>query len=227
MTAARRSRLRQRFGPEYDRLVSEQHSQRKAQSELADRERRVQGLGIRPLSAASRADYAAQWAAIQEMFVDEPAKAVAKGQLLVVAAMNERGYPTEDPDQMAADLSVRHANAVDHYRSARAITGRVAAGTTSTEPLRQAMIHYRELFGELLGERVGTRGALPDARSADPAAVQSAAAERVAGPPVAGPPADAQPAAPETEVPANGTADGRGESANQLNDEPIQSTQRR
>jgi hypothetical protein len=204
MAAARRRRLQQRFGPEYDRLVSEQHSQRKAQAELADRERRVQGLDIRPLSAASRAGYAAQWTGIQERFVDEPAEAAANGQLLVVTVMNERGYPTDDPDQMAADLSVGYANVLDHYRSARGISADAAAGTASTEDLRQAMIHYRELFGELLGERVGTRDSLPDARSAEPAAAQSAPVDDAAV-----------------------TADDASESAGQLRDEPIQPTQRR
>ncbi len=200
----RRRRLQQRFGPEYDRLVSEQHSQRKAEAELADRERRVRALDIRPLSAASRADYAAQWTGIQEQFVDEPAAAAAKGQLLVVTVMNERGYPTDDPDQMAADLSVGHANALDHYRSARGISDKAVAGTASTEDLRQAVIHYRELFGELLGERVGTRDSLPDARAAEPAAAQ---------------PAPVDEAAP--------TADDASESAGQLRDVPIQPSQRR
>lgn len=203
MAATRRRRLRQRFGLEYDRLVSEQHSRRKAQAELADRERRVQGLDIRPLSAASRADYAAQWTGIQEQFVDEPADAAAQAQLLVVTVMNERGYPTGDPDQMAADLSVGHANMLDHYRSARGISEQAAAGTASTEDLRQAVIHYRELFGELLGERAGMRDLLPDARSAEPAAAQPA-------------PVDAAAA-----------ADDGGESAGQLRAEPIQPSQRR
>jgi hypothetical protein len=222
VAAARRRKLQLRFGSEYDRLVSEHHSQRKARAELADRERRVQGLGIRPLSAASRAGYATQWMVVQQQFVDEPGQAVGKGQLLVVAVMNERGYPTEDPEQMVADLSVGHANALDHYRSARGISADAAAGTASTEDLRQAMIHYREMFGELLGERVGTRDALPSAHSTDPVAAQGAAAERVAAPAVAAPPA-----VPETAVPANGTADVRGESASQQSEEPIQPTQRR
>ena len=103
----RRRRLQHRFGPEYDRLAGERDSKRKAESELAGRERRVRGLDIQPLADSARAAYALRWATIQEQFVDTPEHAVASSQLLVTAVVGELGYPSEDPDQMLADLSVR------------------------------------------------------------------------------------------------------------------------
>ncbi len=152
MAAARRRRLQQRFGPEYDRLVDERDSKRKAEAELSERERRVQGLDIRPLAPSARAEYANRWAGLQERFVDQPAEAVAASQVLVVAVMTERGYPAEHRDQVLADLSVEHAKTLGHYRAAEQISQAAAAGTASTEDLRQAMIHYRALFRELLGD---------------------------------------------------------------------------
>ena len=154
--ARRRRRLRQRFGPEYDRLASERDSKRKAESELTGRERRVDGLDIQPLTESARAGYALQWAGIQEQFVDTPADAVASSQLLVVAVMTELGYPAEDPDQMLADLSVEHAATLGHFRAAEQTSRSAAAGTASTEDLRLAMIDYRALFRDLVGETAGT-----------------------------------------------------------------------
>jgi len=151
ISQARRRRLRGRFGPEYDRVVEESDSRRKAESELTQRERRVRDLDIRPLDPASRARYADQWTAIQEQFVDRPQEAVAEGQLLIVTVMTDRGYPTEQEDQVLADLSVEHAETLGHYRAASQISAQAAAGTASTEELRQAMIHYRVLFQDLLG----------------------------------------------------------------------------
>ena len=152
MAAARRRRLQQRFGPEYDRLVGEHDSKLKAESELAERQRRVRALDIRPLTPSARAAYADRWGAIQERFVDVPVEAVRESQVLVVAVMSERGYPAEHGDQVLADLSVEHAQTLDRYRTAEEISASAAAGTASTEDLRQAMIHYRALFRELLGE---------------------------------------------------------------------------
>jgi hypothetical protein len=152
IAAARRRRLRQRFGPEYDRLVGKRDSKRKAESELVGRERRVRGLDIQPLTNSARAGYAEQWAATQERFVDAPADAAAASQLLVAAVMTERGYPTEHQDQILADLSVEHANTLDRYRAAEKVSESAASGEASTEDLRLAMIHYRALFRDLLGE---------------------------------------------------------------------------
>jgi hypothetical protein len=165
MAVTRRRRLQQRFGPEYDRLVGERDSKRKAEAELTERERRVQELDIRPLTESARAGYARQWATLQEQFVDAPVDAVASSQVLVAAVMNERGYPTENRDQVLADLSVEHATTLDHFRAAEKISSSAAAGTASTEDLRQAMIHYRSLFRELLGEAADT----PSMQQAGPA----------------------------------------------------------
>jgi hypothetical protein len=148
----RRRRLQHRFGPEYDRLAGERDSKRKADSELAGRERRVHGLDIQPLTDSARAAYALQWAAIQEEFVDTPEDAVASSQALVVAVMSKLGYPAEDPDQMLADLSVEHATTLDHYRAAEQTSRNAVAGTATTEDLRLAMIDYRALFRDLVGE---------------------------------------------------------------------------
>jgi hypothetical protein len=148
----RRRRLQQRFGPEYDRAVERADSRHEAEAELAEREKRVRGLDIRPLDPAARDRYASQWMAVQEQFVDSPAHSVTSGQALITAVMAERGYPTEDPDQIEADLSVEHAATIDQFRTAQELSGRAAAGTASTEDLRLAMVHYRTLFRDLLGE---------------------------------------------------------------------------
>lgn len=159
MAVMRRRRLRQRFGPEYDRLAGERDSKLKADTELTERERRVQSLDIRPLTATARAGYTGQWAAIQEQFVDMPADAVTASQVLVVEVMNERGYPTQDPDQALADLSVGHSDVLDRYRAAQEISVTAAAGMASTEDLRQALTHYRALLRDLLGEPAEGSGA--------------------------------------------------------------------
>lgn len=153
--SARRRRLKERFGPEYDRLVADQQSQRKAEAELASRERRVRSLDIRPLTAAARTEYTTQWASIQERFVDEPASAVSQAQQLVTAVLQDRGYPTEGYEQILADLSVEHARNLEHYRAANALSDSAANGSASTEDMRQAMIHYREMFDDLLGDQAG------------------------------------------------------------------------
>jgi FtsZ-interacting cell division protein ZipA len=155
MAAARRRRLQQRFGPEYDRVTQEQKSQLKAESELASRERRVKSLDIRPLSAQAQAEYAGRWATIQEQFVDQPEASVAQAQDLVNTVMRDRGYPVEGHDQTMADLSVEHAGTLEQYRSAHTISESAAAGQASTEELRQAMVHYRALFSDLLGAPAG------------------------------------------------------------------------
>ena len=146
----RRHRLQQKFGPEYDRAVSEHGSRREAEAELAGRERHVRELDIRPLSPSARSQYMSEWTAVQEQFVDAPQTAVTGAQTLVSAVMKDRGYPTEPYDQTVADLSVEHASTLDHFRAAHDISRNAA--TASTEDLRQAMVHYRALFAGLLGE---------------------------------------------------------------------------
>jgi hypothetical protein len=150
--AIRRRRLQQQFGPEYERVLSEQDSRLRAEAELTDRQRRVRSLDIKPLSDAARQQYSARWLAVQETFVDAPQRAVLEAYDLVTSVMTERGYPIEDDDQMQADLSVDHAETVSHFRAARQITSTAAEGNAQTEDLRQALIHYRALFSDLLGE---------------------------------------------------------------------------
>ncbi|WP_219462984.1 hypothetical protein [Nonomuraea rhizosphaerae] len=156
MQQQRRSRLRARFGPEYERLMAEHDNKRDAEQELIAREQRHAELDIRPLPEESRDAYANRWIEVQERFVDAPAFAVTEADQLVTSVMAERGYPTENFEQKVSDLSVGHASTIDHYRTAHEISGRAARKEASTEDLRQAMVHYRALFEELLQET--TRG---------------------------------------------------------------------
>jgi hypothetical protein len=147
----RRSRhLRETFGPEYDRVVQERGDPSKAEAELFHREKRVQSFSIKPLSRETRRQYAEEWAAVQRRFVDDPTMAVTEADGLVNRVMNARGYPMADFEQRAADISVTHPAVVENYRSARAIVQRHSRGEAGTEDLRQAMVHYRFLFAEML-----------------------------------------------------------------------------
>ncbi|GAA1603853.1 hypothetical protein [Actinoplanes couchii] len=150
--AARRRRLRQTFGPEYDRVVADTGSRSEAEKELLERTKRHAQLELTPLSAESRARYAAAWEEVQIRFVDNPGEAVATADELVTRLIAERGYPTGDYDERLADLSVEHAATLEHYRDAHEISRRSKAGEAATEDLRQALVHYRALFAELLGE---------------------------------------------------------------------------
>ena len=147
-----RRRLRERFGPEYDHAVERHGSTREAEQELRAREQRHHELRIRPLDPAVRDRHRADWQRVQEHFVDSPQAAVAEADALLVLVMKSRGYPTEDYEQQIADLSVEHAGTLDRYRAAHDIRGRSDAGHATTEDLRQAMVHYRTLFAELLGD---------------------------------------------------------------------------
>ncbi|MFI6231100.1 hypothetical protein ACIBCR_27755 [Micromonospora echinospora] len=151
VTAARRRQLRQRFGPEYDRVVAERASRSEAEKELRDRERRHAELTLTPLDPESRARYAAAWEEVQLRFVDTPAEAVGDADALVSRLVAERGYPTGDFDQQAAHLSVEHARTLTRYREAHEIHLRNERGEASTEELRQAVVHYRALVADLLG----------------------------------------------------------------------------
>ena len=144
----RSTHLKEQFGPEYDRAVVEHGS--KAETVLADREKRVHSFSIRHLSDADRATYTGEWEAVQRRFVDDPAMAVSEADSLVNRVMTARGYPMGDFDQRAADISVGYPNVVQNYRAARDIAQRHSNGQASTEDLRQAMVHYRSLFSELL-----------------------------------------------------------------------------
>jgi hypothetical protein len=149
--ASRRKKLQSTFGPEYDRVVADTGSRSDAEKELREREKRHAGLELKPLSPESRARYAVSWEEVQIQFVDSPEQAVTTADDLVTRLVAERGYPTGDYDDQLANLSVEHARTLGHYRDAHEIGRRNASGEASTEDLRQALVHYRVLFADLLG----------------------------------------------------------------------------
>lgn len=147
----RRVRLRERFGSEYDRTVAAVGTAGRAEAVLAEREKRVQSYHLKQLSDVDRGRYLESWRRVQARFVDDPGGAVTEGDALVTEVMTARGYPMSDFDRRVEDLTVDHANVVHHYRAARDIASRHAKRSASTEDLRQALVHYRELFADLLG----------------------------------------------------------------------------
>jgi hypothetical protein len=151
ITQRRRStHLKEQFGPEYDRTVKMHGDARHAESVLLEREKRVEKFSLRPLSPVDRERYAAEWASVQNRFVDDPSTAVTQADKLVNTVMAARGYPMGDFEQRAADVSVNYPHVVQNYRSARELSLRHAQGQSTTEDLRQAMVYYRSLFDELL-----------------------------------------------------------------------------
>ena len=142
--------LRQKFGSEYDRAVLKHGSERKAQSKLEDRAKRVEKLNIRELDPTEHERFSKRWGAVQSRFVDSPKGAVAEADDLVSSVMKARGYPVSDFDQRAADISVDHPRVVENYRTAHEIALRLGKDAATTEDLRTAMIHYRSLFEELV-----------------------------------------------------------------------------
>ena len=149
----RSQRLRQGFGPEYDRTVEREGGRRAGERELTHRQKRHEALDIRPLPPQARERYVQAWEVTQTRFVDDPSGAVAEADSLVRQVMKERGYPTDDFEQRAADISVAHPQLVERYRTAHGIAQSSERGQASTEDLRQSVRHYRALFEELLGER--------------------------------------------------------------------------
>jgi len=166
LAVRRTRRLKAQFGPEYDRAARSASSQREAEAELAARQERREQLHIRPLSAEARQRYASQWESVQAQFVDSPQGAVAAADGLVSSVMSDRGYPMDEFEQRAADVSVDHPDVVQNYRAAHAISSRAARGEASTEDLRQAMQHYRALFQELLGEEAADHAIARDGHTA-------------------------------------------------------------
>jgi len=158
----RRARLRRQFGPEYDRLARQLGSRKKADAELAARQRRAQALGLHELSPEQQASYSGDWTAIQERFVDTPAEAVAAADTLIWEVMRDRGYPADDRDASLDALSFYHARPLEGYRQ----TLGLRTESASTEQLREAMIRHRALFEDLTGLRNG-RGRPDRARAAD------------------------------------------------------------
>ena len=142
--------LRRRFGTEYERVVQEHGSERRAEAKLADREKRVEKFHIRDLDPIEHERFSKQWAAVQSRFVDSPKGAVTEADDLVSSLMKTRGYPVSDFDQRADDISVDHPRVVENFRSAHQIALRVGKDQATTEDLRTAMIHYRSLFDELV-----------------------------------------------------------------------------
>jgi hypothetical protein len=145
-------RLRERFGPEYDRTVDAIGNQRKAEHELISRAKRVEKLEIHPLAAEQKGRYTDAWKSTQARFVDEPSQAVNEADDLVKEVMAARGYPVGDFEQRTADISVHHPRVVGNYRIARDIAIKNRKGESTTEDLRQALVAYRELFVDLLEE---------------------------------------------------------------------------
>jgi hypothetical protein len=147
----RHQSLRRRFGPEYRRLAK-QEGPLAAERELRGRERRHATLELRELDPETRERYRAAWTDIQTRFVDAPDRTIAEADELVTRLVTDRGYPTGDYDDRIAQLSVEHARTLDNYRAAHDIHLRFERGEASTEELRQALVHYRALFADLLGE---------------------------------------------------------------------------
>lgn len=156
LSRRRNDRLESKYGPEYRRLV-EGTNAREAAREFSRREKRLELLNIRPLTDPERNGFAADWQRTQTRFVDDPPGAVTEADRLVGALMTARGYPVADFDQRAADISVDHPLVVEHYRAAHDFAIRQNEGRATTEDLRQALVHYRALFSELLEERAPVR----------------------------------------------------------------------
>ncbi|GAA5165842.1 hypothetical protein GCM10023321_56380 [Pseudonocardia eucalypti] len=149
----RTDRLRERFGPEYDRVVDRADDRGKAESELREREKRHSEFELRPLEPEARGRYEIRWQQVQGEFVDNPARAVRDADELVTEVMSARGYPVRDFDQRADDLSVEHPELTQRYRSAREIARANENGEASTEQLRDATTSYRSLVQVLLEDK--------------------------------------------------------------------------
>lgn len=149
----RSAQLREDFGPEYEREVAGAPSRTAAEKNLQERKKRHHKLDIRPLEHDERAGYRESWEKVQRGFVDSPGDAVREADRLVIAIMGTRGYPTDDFDQRADDVSVEHPEVVAHYRQAHQVAVAHERGDAGTEDLRQAAISYRSLVQALLEDR--------------------------------------------------------------------------
>ena len=149
----RTSALKERFGPEYDRVASDASSTRDAEAELREREQRRSDFDIEPLEPGARERYREQWEAVQARFVDDPAGAVGDADTLIRRVMRDRGYPVDDFETRAADISVDHPDVVENYRAGHGIATAYERGNAGTEELRHAVKHYRALFEELVEAR--------------------------------------------------------------------------
>lgn len=146
----RTERLKARFGPEYERTVSETGERTTAEKTLVERERRRDKLDIVALPPAAQREYDERWRSVQTAFVDDPSNALGEADRLITSVMRERGYPVDDFDQRADDVSVDHPDIVANYRAAHDIQRSPRSGDVGTEDQRQAFVHYRALFEKLL-----------------------------------------------------------------------------
>jgi hypothetical protein len=147
----RSQELRERFGPEYERTVTEIGSRRRAESQLAQREAQAKELRARPMNVSDRDRFLSEWKLCQAQFVDDPAGAVEKADELLADMMHTRGYAVDDPYERMKDIAAAHPDHAQEYRDAGEIVGRHHRGKASTEELREAFLHYRTLFNDLLG----------------------------------------------------------------------------
>jgi hypothetical protein len=162
----RHALLKQKFGPEYERAVREHGSESAAERDLLARERRVHRQKLHPLSDSDRTQYSSQWRNVQARFVDDPSGAVTDADALIQSVMVSRGYSnSDDADRRIADLSVEHAGVVDHYRAAQVLAEANREGRANTEELRQAFVHYRALFADLLDQNNQPERQLQEARA--------------------------------------------------------------
>jgi hypothetical protein len=161
----RSRRLQQQFGPEYERTVDSAGDRREAERDLQERTQERKQLEIRPLDPGARNTYAQRWRASQARFVDSPGQAVGDADVLVEEVMRERGYPVGDFEEQARVVSVDHADVVSEYHAAHDISLRSQRGEASTEQLREAMVHYRTLFAELLDDGDGRAAGRADSRN--------------------------------------------------------------
>jgi hypothetical protein len=160
ISASRRTtHLRDRFGPEYDRVAGATGSKRDAEAELAEREEHRDQLELKTLPESSRDRYREWWRTVQAQFVDDPRNAIKAADELIQSVMAERGYPVDDFEQRAADISVDHPDLVQHYRQGHRLAETSQENGASTEDLRQAMVHFRALFEELVEPVAGSRAA--------------------------------------------------------------------
>jgi len=146
----RTTTLRSRFGPEYERAVGEYGNRSRAEKALERRAERTEKYQIRSLSREEQQRFSDEWRRAQGHFVDEPAGAIREADELVAEVMRTRGYPMADFDRRAEDLSVDHPHVIRNYRAAHDIALADQEGRSNTEDLRRGMVHYRELFDELL-----------------------------------------------------------------------------
>jgi hypothetical protein len=142
--------LRSKFGPEYNRMARAEGDTAKAESLLLEREKRVKKLDITPLTPEQRNGFADEWERAQAEFVDDPSVAVVHADTLVQEVMRVRGYPVVDFEQRVADVSVDHPAVAQNYRLAHDIAARHEHEDVGMEKLREAMLHYRALFADLL-----------------------------------------------------------------------------